>query len=383
VRGAAALLAAVVALQGCRPDRAESHAVPTVSGAPLVIAPVPRLSVGVVDGDTAQQFDRVVTPFLLPSGALVVPDAGSKVIRVFNPDGSFARTLGREGEGPGEFSFLLGAWGRGDTIEAASGRRSIRITRFLPGGAVETVDLENVVSAQSALPGPMGDGWVLYGVQRAPENQRDDDRVHRFARSGAHAGEIGALPGMLRFVVNGFGGPTPLSPTRLLGIHGNQVYIAESQTPSIRVVDSTGALVREITWKPEAHPRVADILPRVIDSAVAATPAARREALRKSFAAAPPPDQVPVWWGLIVDARGFVWIRPFDPFRNAAALGGLRGAGPGGTWTVLTPEGQEVGKVAMPDDLEPTQITDGALVGIRRDELGVESVRVYDLTRAP
>ncbi|MCG6955143.1 MAG: hypothetical protein LJF04_04050, partial [Gemmatimonadetes bacterium] len=64
-----------------------------------------------------------------------------------------------------------------------------------------------------------------------------------------------------------------------------------------------------------------------------------------------------------------------------AALGGLGGPGPGGVWTVLSQSGARVGSIRMPGELEPSQITESQVVGVRRDELGVEAVQVYPLVR--
>ena len=85
-----------------------------------------------------------------------------------------------------------------------------------------------------------------------------------------------------------------------------------------------------------------------------------------------------------MDELGFVWIRPFRPERDAAALGGVVGygrSGPGGLWRVFTPDGEEVGQVEIPAGLEPYQVTEDKVLGVYFDELGVEYVRVYELVR--
>jgi len=43
---------------------------------------------------------------LIPDGRIAVADNGAATIRIFRPDGSFERELGRRGEGPGEFAYL-------------------------------------------------------------------------------------------------------------------------------------------------------------------------------------------------------------------------------------------------------------------------------------
>ncbi len=69
------------------------------------------------------------------------------------------------------------------------------------------------------------------------------------------------------------------------------------------------------------------------------------------------------------------------PLLHAAALGGLQSVGPGGDWMIFSPEGVQVGSIELPSDLEPYHITSDAVVGIVRDELGVESVQVHSLAR--
>jgi hypothetical protein len=109
---------------------------------------------------------------------------------------------------------------------------------------------------------------------------------------------------------------------------------------------------------------------------VAGTP--RRQV---SFPGAPVPASISVFWGFLVDSEGFTWVLPYEPTRHAHALGGWRGAGPGGTWLVFDARGAKVAEIDMPDRLYPSQITEDRVVGIQRDVLGIETVAVYRLTR--
>ncbi|HET9949906.1 MAG TPA: hypothetical protein VFQ22_13375, partial [Longimicrobiales bacterium] len=92
------------------PPREPAPVTPEPAGALLDIDPSPRTAVGARSGDPMRMLDRVVTPFLLPGGSLVVPNAGSSSIRVFRRDGTFVRELGGPGEGPGEIGELVAAW---------------------------------------------------------------------------------------------------------------------------------------------------------------------------------------------------------------------------------------------------------------------------------
>lgn len=361
-------------------DRSQTSDVPV--GTPIAIDPLPTVSVGVVEGDPNQEFDRVVTPFLLPDGQLVVPVAGARSIRVFDEHGSFSYSLGSEGAGPGKFQSLNAAWARGDTIEALDGRLN-RITRFIPDGTVEVVNLRSEVRDLSAIAGPIPDGWIAGGVAVGDFGRRDSIVLRWFDRTGADRGDVGTVEGYARYRTAFLSGPEPLSPRPLLQVTEGRAYVAESLTPVIRVLTPTGILDREIVWQPETIHTTQDVLSLVIDSAVSQTPEGRAEGLRRHLEAAEVPDRLSVFWKFIVDDHAYIWVRSFEPLKHAAALGGLSlaGGGAGGRWSVLAPGGHVVGTIDVPADLEVVRITSEAVVGIARDALGVESVRVHRLER--
>lgn len=365
-------------LLACSAEDGDDVDAPGSVGAPLEIEAEPRLTLGVVEGDTIQEFHRIVSPFLMPDGRLVVPLSDAGTLRVFAANGTYIRSLGRPGSGPGEFSYIGAAWPRGDTIEVLDGMRR-RIVRFTPDDAIDEIGLPATLrDASRAF--PLGEGWAVAGVASAGNGQRDRLVMHHISRDGADHGELAATEGMARFGAPGLGsGPEPLSPNGVLTVRNDRVYVGETLTPLIRVVDAEGGALREIRWQPAQQPDPHAVLNEVIDSALARTPAAQTDWARRRFEAAPVPGALSIFWDVLVDELDFVWIRSYEPLRHAFALGGRAGAG--GAWRVFAPDGQEVGDIVMPADLEPVQITRDAVVGIARDDLGVERIRVHELRR--
>jgi len=93
-------------------------------------------------------------------------------------------------------------------------------------------------------------------------------------------------------------------------------------------------------------------------------------------------EDVPAFRDFLIDGEEFVWVLDYDPRIHAAHLGGLATAGAGGEWSILDSNGRRVGTVAVPEDFEALSIDGDRLIGVRRDEVGVESVRVYRIERA-
>lgn len=64
---------------------------------------VPEVSIGMFDGPEEYIFGDVVSLAVGPDGTIYVMDRQVPALRVYEPDGTYRTTFGREGEGPGEY----------------------------------------------------------------------------------------------------------------------------------------------------------------------------------------------------------------------------------------------------------------------------------------
>lgn len=375
-----ALTGMVLLLVSCSSSSSDAGSSEVPPGTPESVVSEPVVELGVTRGDTTQQFHDIRTPFVFNDGQVVVPDGGSNTIRVFGQDGEHVRTLGGSGEGPGEFEMLDAAWNRGDTIEAWDTKLG-RLTRFYPGDSVAVVTMESGPSAQQAVPGALPDGWVIAGVSSAGMGERDEMAVHHFDRQGNHMGVIARTRGMSRYRTSLAAGPDPLSPRPQFDVQDGRVYVAETLTPEIRVMNSSGDSLRTISWQSGTRPSAESAVRQTIQAIVDQEAPTDSASLRERMTSFPVREQVSAFWSFLVDEQGFVWVQPYSPRRHSLRLGGIRTAGPGGEWIVFSSDGRRLTSVKMPDGLQPTQITSDAVVGISRDEVGVQSVHVFPLQR--
>jgi len=382
-RGWLVTLVLLLGLGACGGNRSEQESLPLPAGTPVGLSEAPILVVGERADDPDHEFDRVLMPFLLPNGDIGVPLQSASTIRFFSPQGEFVRAIGSPGQGPGEFAALTAAWTRGDTIEVFDSSLK-RVTRFVPGLSPETILLDAIASLQSAAPGLDNGTWILYGVKQVQRSGRDLIGVHQFAPDGNHVSELLENTGFRRHLHDGGSGPDPISPRSVVRSGGNRVYVAETLAPRITVLDLATGEAESIVWEPHT----------VLSHGEAVTLAQEGTAspghqpmdpswTLASFRALTGAEQVPVFSDLLIDGREFIWVRDYDPRVHATNVGGLTSPGAGGEWWILDSDGGRLNTVAIPEDFEPVSIDSDHLIGVRRDELGVESVRVYRIERSP
>ncbi len=125
-------------------DSAEVRIVTTLPG-DLVYAELaadPSLSIGEFTGPEELLFGRIASARRDAAGNVVVADGQAYEIRIFDEDGRHLRSLGREGEGSGEFESLQGAWPVTGGSIVTTDILQDRITLFgAEGTAVETATL--------------------------------------------------------------------------------------------------------------------------------------------------------------------------------------------------------------------------------------------------
>lgn len=88
----------ITIVENARPLR-DVGALRTVDSVPLVV-------VGTRDDHPAYEFAQVKGGILRPDGGMLIAENSDRTLREFGPDGTYRRSVGRAGQGPGEFDSI-------------------------------------------------------------------------------------------------------------------------------------------------------------------------------------------------------------------------------------------------------------------------------------
>jgi hypothetical protein len=124
--------------QAIRDTVGDTVVVRTVSGSVWggVARLVPEMTIGVLDGAEEYMFGRVLGLGEGPSGDVYVVDAQVPALRVYSPEGVYQATIGRQGEGPGEYAQPDGLAVLSDGRLVLRDPRLGRLTVYAPDGTL-------------------------------------------------------------------------------------------------------------------------------------------------------------------------------------------------------------------------------------------------------
>ncbi len=325
--------------------------------------------------DEGHQLLWVRDAVLLEDGRLVVLSAGTKDLRVFSPDGTFIRTVGREGEGPGEFKFPVGfrLLPSGHLLVYDRGNR--RVTEF--DMEWEVIGTERVSYAMDAMmPAfgrgrPMVDGLVPVaskdvsfneGIRRRKGVYEDDLVIRLFEgsevrvsirRPGGKVYSTGLADG------RGTTLPLPMGEFVLFNWGSEHVVLGSSHSTDFDLFDHTGALVDMAAFDKSREGRGLLSI-----RGVALSPTNTMALFLKD---APRGDHFPLFDQVQIDDDGLVWAREYLLASEVAV------------WQVIDPETGVIGRVSIPASWNLIRPSASRLIVVERDEYDVEMVRVYRL----
>lgn len=352
-------------------------------GAGWRVSEIPLLEVGDAEGSPEYLLDRVTGAILRDDGTLVVANAGSAEIRYFDPHGTHLRSVGRRGDGPGEFKQLM--WldeYRGDSLIVYDAVRRLSILGP-DGGYGRSLTFSAVGGGGTATPiAPFADGSILgrltimVGPSEVVTGMRRGDAMYgRFsAADGALIDSLATLPGEERHLLVE---PTMLMVTTpVLGaetyaaVHGDQLFLGYSGEQEVRAYGMDGTLRRLIRRSQGAVPVTSGELDRLVEARLEAVDdAAARQRMAEVLTSMPSPEFRPAYSALMTDAEGNLWMRE-------TVLPGE----PNG-WTIFDPDARMLGTIELPGDFQPLRIGDDFVIGVVTDDLGVERVRLYRLEK--
>jgi len=366
-------------------------ALPDPEGGRITLSEGPVLSIGGAEALPEHEFSGIAGVVRLSDGRIVVGDGGSGELRYFDDQGTLLGRSGGPGQGPGEFR-RLSFVGRlaGDSIvtgDAAIGRFQVfdpqgRYTRGMSatevGGGVWGVNAAGVTAR----------GQIV-ATQYGPPTTRGKEEPERtpyplllLDATWTRWDTLAVLRGpgqLIRATERGvtmegvtYGGQSDASAgddvvaavdTDVLGF---QLFRGEKLVSVLRVAQAP-------------VPVTPDLLARYAEEAMSLWPAGMtdeaRNAFRQRVMTGPHGASLPLVVSVEVDAIGRVWLN--------------RGRQPGEhreSFAVFVPDGEWLAEISMPPGLDRgTTGSNGPgmdigrdyILGVWRDELGMETVRMY------
>jgi hypothetical protein len=359
----------------------------------LKLSDTPALVLG-NDRDEQYLFSRVVGAARLSDESIVVANGGSAELRFFDSTGKFIRAVGRRGRGPGELVDLIKLYHlEGDTLLAGGGGGF---------GSYFTADGEFVTSLAHAtlaerlgsdnpmIVGVFGDGTFLAAFDDGPPSNKgqrstlDSIGLARVDRGLTKATSLGKHPYMYLYSTpNGLSTAT-FGAEASWAANGDRFYTGLGEAYAINVFRNDGTLERIIRrrWTPrrigqaDKDAFVAEWSKRWVRSTGAAAEEQIKVARQSAFA-----EVAPAFVRLVADRADNLWVR--EGHIEDAPSDGLMYGLPivPSVWSVFDRDGVWLSDVTMPAGFRPLEIGGDYVLGLYRDDDGIETVRLYRLER--
>ncbi len=361
-------------------------------GAAWTVDAVPNVVIGDDESDPNSILSFVSAAFRLSTGDIVVADRQRGEMLVFSAEGIFKNSIGRRGEGPGEFQSI--SYARATTADAIwvwdtpLSRRS----GFLADGtllATEQVDTRDPAAISTDLPanttgvqieGTLEDGTVV-GFARLAQSAMlsGEDRIYQatsplilFGPSGTPAQVVGGFRDSQYWVYSGSSGLLPFGERRRLATSHRTIAVTAAIPYQIQLLDGSGEVTRVI----QRTNAFEATTPEAIE--------AFREAWLGRFAdptsvqawtdQVPWPSEIRTIESMIWDSEENLWVEHYIPPHR-------RGDDVPTPWDVFNTRGAWLGTVQIPSGLDIMFIGSDDLIAVFRNNLDVQMVGVFPIVR--
>lgn len=321
-------------------------------------------------------------------GCYYIVDTGNDRIAVFDSAGEYLRSIGRQGEGPGEFRSmtLLDAHGGNVLVYDRSLRR---LQVFDTGGRFLRSYTSPVYYSINALY-PVADEQLLL-LRRMNEEQPNEDQIqsHHALVTTADGDTLARIstPGYVNYrVVTIQNPPTmfavnyPLSPSAGIDFHPERgLFSYHTGYPEMTWYDLEGNPVRKIRVTVDPEPvtgeersAIMSRLNRLIEEADNERSKRMARATRDNTRI---PEFKPYWMDVMVDGNGFIWLEKVGdrvlPFEERGPVVRM----------VLSPEGEYLGDTSFPIN-HGTLSRGHFLTSLTDNETGGDIFVIYKLVPA-
>lgn len=352
---------------------------PTNSDATCRISEEPVLIIGEDEEDENQFFSYVRGMGRLSDGSVVAADRRAAEVRIYDNTGRHLRSMGEQGEAPGEFLNPFILWvTTGDTLWVGDYRPWSYNVFTAEGQFVRRVTLDPLYLNPSRAGGVLDNGYTVNerteGIHQEDFSVKDTMIVELHDLSGALVGSIARIPNVNRGTVRGETNTWhyPLFASFAeIDARGSTIVLAHGSRAEVRVLDEELNLRTIIRWfEPDREVTGADVRAWRNDyierRAQQSSPDWRPSEDARLSEERPVADLFPVMSSVSVGRDGRIWIESYDRPREE------RG------WLAFSGDGEFVCHMDQPPG-DPWEFGADYVLLLYKSELGAESVRMHHL----
>ncbi|MEM7414090.1 MAG: hypothetical protein AAF389_01255 [Gemmatimonadota bacterium] len=340
----------------------------------------PVLELGSVDGEGPESFFRISSAVQLASGELAVFNSGSGELRFFGADGSYLRTLGARGEGPGEYAGAVRLRRlAGDTLALWDSRQP-RMTTLAPDGEVVRTATPEGIGRRPVLISVLSDGGMFFEqeiVLRIPAPTELTQLYANYIVWNADGSVRDSLPvqenhQVIRWGEGPLAGPPTFGVVTEFAGDESGYWVGTQKTEEIVRYSMVGTEALRLRWtgpdrattSADSDLFLEDVLPTLPNDDA-------RQQRREMHAGTMVSPVFPSHGQLLMDRPGNLWVQEYErPGRSEPSR-----------WFVFDREGMLVGRVELPRGLRMFEIGDDYVLAQRNDDLGIEYIVRYALDR--
>lgn len=379
------------------------------SGVPIVHSPSPSLgpdawtlselpvfSVGDADGADEYWFGEVMGMTRLADGTVVVADMQRSRLAFYRPDGRFLRATGRRGEGPGEFRQIMALHrlpGDSILVEDFNGFAQL----FDPSGAIAR--RISLASGSGAIPqlqrfrliGTFGDGTFAAssgGFRTGNGALPDSAWIYRLAADGAVEDSIFSYATRIKLGAEGQPVQEIFSARHLPAVAQGRFYSGDPSAYRVEIRDRDGRLRHVVTrgWTPalvteaEVDAYRESHIGMVGEGGREVPPRLQAQRAR-NFDSSPVASHHPAFLRMLVDGGRNLWLQERALEHQLPAGGFQPTTDAPMRWSVFDAAGAWLTDVTTPPNFRVFEIGEDYVLGLGRNESGVEQVRLYALQK--
>jgi hypothetical protein len=348
------------------------------------------MTIGEAGGDPDYQFGQIAGIAVTTDGQIILVDQQAQHLKVFGADGTYQRTIGQAGSGPGEFGPGVGPvlLGRADTLIVPDlGNQRVNILRS--DGSEPTsfrMSFEQGIPARWDMTETRDLVYQLRSLNLPNTEQRD---TLDLIVTASYAGEMldtlltPRRGESLTFGEDGQPIRMIFSPEPVWSMVGaDGLCFAVNDVFRLSMYDALGDLNRIVTLPTERKPVTDDDIEffmQTVDRLLReqGVPPEQAEIVKSTFNFA---DFFPAFLQMMPGPNGSLWVqRVQEPTGMTAEE--LEGWNPlldlgASEWEILDAEGRYLGVLDMPHRFQPVTFAGDLVYGIWRDEFDVQYVRV-------